>query len=269
MWLALGLNWAAAQQDTSFQLIKTIQSPISTLAIDNLDNIYIVTATDQLRKYNAAGDSAGTYNDVRRYGKLHAIDVSNPLKLLLFYKDFSTVVILDRLLTVKGSIDLRRRRILQASAVGTSYDNQIWVFDEYESKLKKIDEEGNLLLETPDLRTLFPNPIRPQQIIDQNKTVYLYDADNGVFLFDHFGTFRKKLPITQWKAITVTDQYIYGMADNQTLGFYNPATLLSAQKALPQLKGNYHYQIANNKLFAWTRDSLHIYHYRFGLTAER
>ena len=31
-----------------------------------------------------------------RYGKIAYIDVSNPLKILLFYQEFGTIVTLDR-----------------------------------------------------------------------------------------------------------------------------------------------------------------------------
>lgn len=252
-----------AQPGALLQPLKTLQVPVADIAVDNLDNIYLLTTTDLLKKYNAAGDSLSAYNDVRRFGKLHAIDVTNPLKLVLFYKDFSTIVILDRQLTVRTSIELRRKAILQPSAAGLSYDSNIWLFDEYDNKLKKINEEGTLLQETPDLRTVFGFALQPQQIIDQNNTVYLYDPKLGVFLFDHYGTFRKKLPITSWHRIAVWDKYIYGI-DAHAVNFYNTATLLTNQKSLPhQLNGNYNYHVANNKLFAWTGDSLHIYTYPF------
>jgi hypothetical protein len=88
------------------------------------------------------------YNDVRKFGTATMIDVSNPLKVLLYYKDFATIVVLDRLLNIRNTIDLRLQNILQAKAIGLSYDNKIWVYDELESKLKKIDEGGQLLLET-------------------------------------------------------------------------------------------------------------------------
>lgn len=244
--------------------LKTFQLQIADLAVDNLDNLYILTTTDQLKKYNAEGDSVSAYNDVRRFGKLHAIDVTNPLRLLLFYKDFSNVVILDRQLSVRTAIELRRKNILQAGAVGLSYDNNIWLFDEYDNKLKKINEEGTIMLETPDMRNVFGFALQPQQIIDQNNTVYLYDPAKGVFLFDHFGTFRKKLPITNWHRVAVFDKYIYGIDADASFNYYNTATLLSNQKKLPPvLNSTYNYHVANNKLFAWTKDSLHIYTYPF------
>jgi hypothetical protein len=105
------------------------------------------------------------------------------LKVLLYYKDFATIVVLDRLLNIRNTIDLRLQNILQAKAIGLSYDNKIWVYDELESKLKKIDEGGQLLLETPDFRLLLGQSPVFQKIFDENKYVYLYDSLKGVFVF--------------------------------------------------------------------------------------
>ena len=69
--------------------------------------------------------------------KLAQIDVSNPMRVLLYYKDFSTIVILDRFMTNRSTIDLRKQDIFQVEAVCLSYDNKIWVYDEFEHKLKK------------------------------------------------------------------------------------------------------------------------------------
>ena len=139
----------------SFVLVKTYTGSIADVAMDNLDNLYVISSTGQIKKLNAAGDSVGVYNQTKNYGKLYTIDVSNPLKILLFYKDFSTIVILDRLLASQSSIDLKRYSVLNPSAIGNSYDNNIWVYDDFDNKLRKIDEQGNKLLETPDFRTVF------------------------------------------------------------------------------------------------------------------
>lgn len=246
-----------AQQD-SFRLLRRFHSDVVQLAVDNLDNLYIVSATDQLKKWTAQGDSVAVYNGVKRFGKLQTIDVTNPLKLLLFYKDFSTVVVLDRLLTLRAAVDLRKLNIIQTSAVGLSYDNNIWLFDEYENKLKKISEEGTVLLETPDFRTIFPDAILPQQIIDQNGTVYLYDAKAGLYLFDYYGSFKKKLPVTGWQRIAVWNNYITGIKDDN-FQYFNTATLLSGVRKLPAASSSStNFQLANNKIFSWTADSVSI-----------
>ena len=250
-----------AQADTSFRLLKTFPGEIADAAIDNLDNIYILTNTDQLKKYNAAGDSLAVYNNVRRFGKIYSIDVSNPLKVLLYYKDFSSIVVLDRLLATRSTIDLRRKNILQAAAIGQSYDNNIWVFDGFDNKLKKIDDEGNILLETPDFRQALGESITPQQIIDQNNQVYIHDAGQGIYVFDRYGTYKRKFPLQGWQSVNITDKQILGIS-NHSLQTYNISTLIQSEQKFPgSFAPYYRYYLRNNKLIALSKESLDIYRY--------
>src|SRR5215204_1345143 len=124
----------AAQTDTSFQFVRTVKGDIVSFTVDNLDNIYLLSSTNQVKKLNANGDSVAVFNDVKKYGQASLIDVSNPLKVLLYYKDFATIVVLDRFLNVVNTIDLRKQNIFQAKAIGQSYDNRVWVYDEVENK---------------------------------------------------------------------------------------------------------------------------------------
>lgn len=134
---------AFSQSDTSFQLLKVVKGDIVDFTVDNLDNIYVLNSRNQIRKYNANGDSVAIFNDVKKFGKATLVDVSNPLKVVLFYKDFATVVMLDRFLNVVNTIDLRKQNIFQARAIAQSYDNKIWVYDELENKLKRLTKMEN------------------------------------------------------------------------------------------------------------------------------
>ena len=201
---------AGAQQDTSFQLLKIMQGDIVDFAVDNLDNMYVLTSRNQVKKYNSNGDSVAVYNDVRKFGQATLMDVSNPLKILLYYRDFTTVVMLDRFLNVVNTTDLRKQGILQAKAIGQSYDNKIWVYDELEAKLKKVDEDGKLLQETPDFRLLLTESVSPVRIADENKYVYLYDPAKGVYVFDYFGALKNAILIQQWQNFKVSGKFIYG-----------------------------------------------------------
>jgi hypothetical protein len=259
--LIIAVKASVAQRDTTFKLIKTFPGQIADAAIDNLDYVYVLTETDQLKKYNATGDSIAVYNNVRRFGKVYSIDVSNPLKVLLYYKDFASIVILDRLLAVRTTLDLRRKNILQVAAMGQSYDNNIWVFDAFDNKLKKIDDEGNVLLETPDFRQALGQAITPQQIIDQNKQVFLYDPANGLYVFDRYGTFQRRIPVQGWSNVSITDKFILGISD-AGLQSYNISSLLQSQQKFPgSFTPYYRYFISNNKLIAVSKDAMHIYRY--------
>jgi hypothetical protein len=250
-----------AQKDSSFLLLRMYKGDIANVALDNLDNLYIVSSTGQIKKLNNRGDSVGVFNGIRNYGKLQALDVTNPLRPLLFYKDFSTVVILDRFLANRSSIDLRRHNIFQPAAIGLSYDNNIWVFDQYDNKLKKIDEAGNSLLETTDFRQLLAQTISPQKIINDNGLVYLADSAQGVFVFDNYGAFKRKIQVKNWTAIDVQDGRVIRLGNNGVV-VYNPATFNEqAQSFPPSFRPYLHAFTTRNQLITFSKDSLRIYRF--------
>lgn len=199
-----------AQSDSAFTLVKSISGDIVDFTVDNLDNIYILNSRNQVKKLNANGDSVAVYNDVKKFGQATLIDVSNPLKLLLYYKDYATVVVLDRFLNAVNVIDFRKQNIFQVKAIGQSYDNKMWIYDELEGKLKKIDEDGKLLQETPDFRMLLGQAPTPIKIFDENKYVYLYDSLKGVYVFDYFGALKNNIMIDHWQNFKVAGKYIFG-----------------------------------------------------------
>ena len=199
-----------AQQDTSFQLIRELKGDILNFTVDNLDNVYVLNSRGQVKKFDSKGDSVAVFNDIRKYGQATLIDVSNPLKILLYYRDFATVVMLDRFLNAVNTIDLRKQNVLQARVIGQSYDNMIWVFDEVENKLKKIDENGKLKLETPDFRLLLGLAPVPIRIFDESRYVYVYDSTYGVYVFDYYGSLKNNIMILHWQNFKVADKFIFG-----------------------------------------------------------
>ncbi|HVF80862.1 MAG TPA: hypothetical protein VM884_02970 [Flavisolibacter sp.] len=251
---------ASAQvSDTAFSLVKTYKGDIVAAAMDNLENLYLVSSTGQVKKFGPKGDSIGVFNGIRNNGKLYSIDVINPLKPLLFYKDFSSVVILDRLLAARTTVDLRKYGIFQPSAIALSYDNNIWVFDAYDNKLRKIDEAGTIQLETSDFRQLFGKSIAPQKIINDNGLVYLADSAAGIFVFDNYGAFKKRLDVKGWNNIEVRNGAVVRLGQAEIV-IYNPATFVEQSRKFPAKFTPYiHSFTASNKLITFSHDSLRIY----------
>lgn len=195
-------------------LQKNIAGSFRNFYADNLGNVYIITTANQVRKYNDKGDSVAVFNEVKRYGTIWSMDVTNPLRIIVYYKDFATAVIVDRFLNIRTSIDLRAAGITQVKAVAQSYDNNIWMFDELENKIKKIDESGKVVFESTDFRLLFDEAVMPDILVDNNKILYLYDKQKGWYLFDYYGAFQKKIPYANWQNVQVNDNILTGMQNN-------------------------------------------------------
>ncbi|MBN8786019.1 MAG: hypothetical protein J0I84_02890 [Terrimonas sp.] len=218
-----GLESSSGISDT--EVLRVPAPDAAAFTVDNLGNLYMLTSKGLLKKYNNRGDSLNVFNDVRRYGSVYAMDVTNPMKVLLYYRDFSTVVMLDRFLNRINIVDLRKAGIFQAKAVALSYDNNLWVFDEQSAKLKKIGDDSKLLSETVDLRQVLNAIPSPDKIIDRDGFVYLYDKDKGLYIFDYYGALKNELAITGLTGLQVINKTVLGRKDNKfvkyTLGTFD------------------------------------------------
>ena len=246
----------------TFQFHRFIPGKFIYLNVDVLDNIYVITAGNQLKKMNSLGDSLAVFNEVKKYGNPSYIDVSNPLKILVYYKNFSTVVVLDRLLINRNNINFRKKNIFSVQAVATSYDNNVWLFDEQDYKIKKIDEDGNLLQESTDMRLLVDTVPSPVQIIDHNNQVFLYDENKGFYIFDYYGALKNNLPFLHWKNIAISRNMIYGFMENQLLS-YELNTLTLRKYPLPSFISSYEtIKAINGKLYLLNERGIEIYNVR-------
>ena len=202
-----------AQRDSSYSLSRTIPAEVNDFTVDNVGNIYLLMRNNQLKKLDANGDSLAVFNAVTRFGDLFFVDVTNPLKILLYYRDFATIVEVDRFLNILNTIDLRSQGIFQVKSIGLAYDNNIWVFDELDATLKRMGDDGTILDQTTEFRQLFDTIPDPGQITDQGGLVYLYDENRGVYVFDHYGTLKSHIAIKNWKDFTVIDKSMIGRND--------------------------------------------------------
>ena len=252
----------SAQFDTSVNLQQQnfIDGSYTNFYIDNLNNIYLLNKDNQLKKLNDKGDSLSVSNALRKFGDIYSVDVSNPLKIIVYYKDFSSIIILDRFLSTLNTIDLRKYGILQSQAVAQSYDNNYWVFDAVENKLKKIDDNGNVLLQTPDFRTIFSESFSPEKIIDNNEFVYLYDAKKGWLIFDYYGALKQNIPQANLKNVQVIKKDLYGFDSMQNIHRYNIQTFKETIYHFDKkIEDTIKFQISMNNLFALAADGLYIF----------
>ena len=247
------------KSDSFFTFERSIPGNYIYLNVDVLDNIYLITSGNQLKKLNSHGDSLAAFNDVKKYGNPSYIDVNNPLKILVYYKNYSTVVILDRLLTQRNIINLRKQNIFSVKAIATSYDNNIWVFDEQDLKLKKINEAGNLILESSDMRQLTDTVPSPQQIIDSDNLVYLYDDKKGFYIFDYYGALKNTIPFLNWSDVAISGNRMMGFSERKLYSYQLNSLNLKTYQLPPFFSDYDAIKAVNGKVYLLKKDAVEIY----------
>ena len=243
-------------QDSNFVLQKVIPFQTVDFSLNKIGELFLINQSNELKKIDSKGDSIGVYNEVSKYGKLSSVNAENPFRTLLFYKDFSTLILLDKYLNEVSNINLRKANIFQVNVVTSSFDNNIWLFDGQEQKLKKIDESGKLLLESTDFRQIFNMAISPVALKEKEGGLFLYDPLHGMFIFDHYGSFKKKILFIGWLGFEVSGNSIYGF-DGKYIYQYTLGSMDVHKINLPS--GPYPYssfQIVNNKIYLLSHGSI-------------
>jgi hypothetical protein len=265
--LCLSLQSCAQTKPTTFVLadsslpkIKSIKGAFTFFEIDALENVFAITKNNQLKKYYASGDSAAVFNDVKQYSNPSSIDATNPLKLLLYYKNFSTIVVLDRFLTSRNSINLRNNNIFKTTAIATSYDNNIWLYDEQDFKLKKINDAGKPIFETTDWRQIFDEaPTTITHLYDHAGYVYAYDPEKGFYVFDYYGSYKMLIPFANYQNISLINKTIIGFKANKA-HLYNIADNKASSFDLPKAFSNTeHLRVINKHLYVLNADAVDVY----------
>ncbi len=245
------------QKDSTLKVtfLRALATGIKDFTTDNLGNIYLLTATDQIKKVNEKGDSIAVYNNIKRYGKVFSIDASNPLKVLVYFKDFSTIIILDRLMNVRNTIELRKQNILQVRAITSSYDNNIWLYDDLDSKIKKIDDNGRILMESNDFRQVFETVPSPAAMYDRDGQLYLYDPKKGLLVFDYYGAHKNNFALNQLMDLQVIDKNTITARDSTHIILFKPASLqLLSFNAFKEQKLFSKTHFNANRIFCLTED---------------
>lgn len=242
-----------------FYLITTLNVSGAFITSDNLNNLYVVTADNSLVKFDSTGKKLFTYN-TKKYGQLKFADATNPLKLLLYFPDFTTVVFLDNTLSELSVKNLKQSGIIQPVCVALASDNNLWVYDAMDLKLKKLDQNFNVLVESGDMLSTVHDLPEPNLLLERDNFIFLNDPAKGVFVFDNYSTYSHLIPIKGLKDFQVFDEKILYQKDN-VIHSYDVQTLSSRTIPLPDSSGVLQSSIEKNRLYLLKKNEVVLYRY--------
>lgn len=152
------------------------------------------------------GNETFEYKNVS-LGNITKVDLQNPLKIVLFYEDFNSVVLLDNQLNKITEINFSQNNIpIVVTFIGMSTQNQLWVYNSLNQQIGLFDYLKN---EYKTVSTPLTETLKYYQT-DFN-TFYWIDKKNNWFSCDIFGktTALGKIPDFDTIEIMNTHQYIF------------------------------------------------------------
>ncbi len=173
---------------------KAIPTKAEILRVDNFGKLYLIEQ-NEINLYSPSGEFI-VRNSNKFYGEISDLDASNGLELLLFFKDLSQVVFLDNQLAEKGKeLSLEEIGFDQVTLACTSHGLGVWLFDQTRFELTRVDQNGKFTTKSGNLLQLLGFAPKPNFMREVNNWVYLNDPENGILVFDNFGTYYKTIPV--------------------------------------------------------------------------
>ncbi|MBA3647059.1 MAG: hypothetical protein H0W62_00670 [Chitinophagales bacterium] len=242
----------------SFIFLISVKIDASFITTDYLQNAYLISGNSSLVKMDSAGNILFTYNQ-NLYGSLRSVDATDPLKIILTYPDYGTIVMVDNTLSELSVMRLRQIGILNFNvACVASRDNSVWVFDEQDYKLKKIDRNNAISLESSDMFSLIGKAVHPSYMRERDQYVYITDPDIGILIFDNYGIYKETLPFKNITKFQVRNDQVLFRVQN-ALHTYQVTTIMEQKITLPDSIDIMDISIERNRLYLLKKDELKLF----------
>ena len=262
MVLSIVPGYTIAQQKETRQLIYSHSLPLSSptsISQDRNGHVYMLDPLRNLLRHNALGQPLDTFSPPER-GRISTIGAWNPMKILLFYEDRQALLLLDRFLRPISSTNLRDINYEGiATAATLSADDSFWLFDETNLTLSKLDLRlREVTVETPLNLILDRERFDVRQLREYQNMLYLLDYNNGIYVFDNLGNYKKSIPFKGLEYMGFRGSELYFVQDGQLI-FYDLYLSEKRSVALPEKEQYLAALVGDNQLYLFTRDKADVY----------
>lgn len=249
---------AAAQQLRLQASLPLAQAQL--VSIDQLGQVYVAGKNNILYKLDARGKGLQTYSPTQQ-GQLRGVEAWNPNKTLLFYEDRQQVVLLDRFLAPMATIRLADLDPGLVRLATLSSDDQLWVLNESDFSISKIDPRYPDARLSTRLNQILPRSAHDFRLLREHQHhLYLLDRHSGLYTFDNMGTFKKKLPLTNLSHLGFLGDEAYFLREGK-LVFFNLYSGRETAYALPPGSAYQQVLAADKVLYLFSDHQLDIYQF--------
>lgn len=150
-----------------------------------------------LRLYDTQGQPTAYWWTDQRLGVPDLVDVSQPLLIILFFRDWQQVVWLDRTLSVVASLSFAEVGVTEVAAVGAAPDGKVWTYLPWSRQLVLFDREGKVVREGPQLDLILSSTPGDVRWLRRHEGRVYLAATHTVWAFDDFGQYAGKYDLPE------------------------------------------------------------------------
>lgn len=230
---------------------------VTGIVTDHLSNVYLVN-NDQFSKYDSRLKLLKEFSN-KNFGAITSADVTNPLRILLYYRDFGRIVFLDNTLSQNGEpIAIEKLGYSLATLAASSYDNGLWIYDQPTFELIRFSNNLEISSRTGNLSQILGVEMQPNFLIEKDNKVFLSNPSTGILVFDVFGTYIKTIPIQNLTSFQVIDNEIVYFR-NEQLHAWNLTTSETTDYTQPVSDSAINMRMERDAIFVHDSSAVSVY----------
>lgn len=183
--------------------------------LDKLGSFYFVnqnvlTKTDGNLKVLCTWD-----NDF--YGDISFVDVSDPLKILMYYSDFNTLLFLDKYLTeLRDPVSLDDINIYNSGPIAAAQQGGFWVYNYQNSQIMRVDQNLNVAQKGVNLYSQIKDS-EIKEILVSTDYILLQTNNQNIIVLDKFANFYTRLVLKYDTPISLDNEKIFYIQDKSLI----------------------------------------------------
>lgn len=186
--------------------------------IDSKGNLFTSNQSGMICQYDTNGDSINLFAPSIS-SRLDRLETHWTVNIFIYSSNLQKVDILDRFLHPISSnhlSDFGIYGIIPNATLGNN--NTIWLFDESDLKLKKLNYRSNKVLQQQPLNTIFPDKdLKVVKLWERNNMLYIQIRDIGLSIFDNQGNYIKTIIFSGNLPVDIDGEYVYSLQGNHLL----------------------------------------------------
>ena len=245
-------------QEVSLHWEKSLNiTPSQDFGVDRFGNVYLLQG-EEIVRIDAGSGVLYRFSDPS-FDSISYVDPFLSMDLLLYYRDFFTVQMLDnRLNPIINPIRLDEYGYYDVQWVKTTDQRSIWFYDQSTDKLIKWNvADQQPALESLNLSQTVKREVTPTYLLQTINNVYLNNQGRELLQFDLFGNFVRSLPIQTPDEFQVMNYKVYYLAAGE-LVIYDPALRQEKRIGLPDPGPWEKYQISEEYVYLLGDTQLHF-----------
>jgi len=206
-------------QEVQTEFLKEIDLNADTfIGVDNFESYYYIKNNTLYKKTTEKNYS---YTNTQ-LGKITSADITNPLKILLFYKDFNTVLFLDNKLNeLTTSINFTSEAFSeQITSVNISSNNNLWLYNLDNNILQLWNHQTKKVQFASQPLSYYIDNFSANLLLSTYKNCWLI-GEGSILKFNEYGIFLASTSIEGYTQVKpFQDGFLY--SKDKELFLYKP-----------------------------------------------